>query len=58
MKEEHIRLSMLFPRSLLGNIDELREEWGLRSRGATVERLLQGLFTEDAIGADGSKVEE
>lgn len=47
MEEERIRLTIEFSRSLLEKIDELRRSWGFRSRGATVERLLQELFAED-----------
>ena len=43
-QEDSIRLTINIPRSLLGNIDEVRKEWGFRSRGATIERILQELF--------------
>ena len=45
--EESIRLTVNFSRSLLGKIDEVRKAWGYRSRGATVERILQELFADD-----------
>uniref|UniRef100_UPI004047E3CF hypothetical protein n=1 Tax=Cyanobium sp. TaxID=2164130 RepID=UPI004047E3CF len=45
-QEDSIRLTINIPRSLLGNIDEVRKEWGFRSRGATVERILQELFED------------
>jgi len=47
-EEESIRLSVKLSRSLTSKIDEIRIAWGLRSRGATVERLLQELLGEDA----------
>ena len=43
-EEDSIRLTINIPRSLLGNIDDVRKEWGFRSRGATIERILQELF--------------
>ena len=45
-EEERIRLSIEFTASLLNKIDQIRYAWGLRSRGATVERLLQELLDE------------
>ena len=47
IEEESIRLTVNFSRSLLGKIDEVRKAWGFRSRGATVERILQELFADD-----------
>jgi len=47
-EEESIRLSVKLSRSLISKIDEIRIAWGLRSRGATVESLLQELLGEDA----------
>ena len=46
-EEESIRLTINFSRSLLGKIDEVRKAWGFRSRGATVERILQELFQDE-----------
>jgi len=43
-KDDRIRLSIEFSRSLLENIDEMRKAWGMRSRGATIERILLELF--------------
>jgi metal-responsive CopG/Arc/MetJ family transcriptional regulator len=45
-EEESIRLSLRFSKTLLLKIDAVRQEWGLRSRSATVERLLQELFKD------------
>jgi metal-responsive CopG/Arc/MetJ family transcriptional regulator len=44
--EERIRLTVGFKRSTLDKIDRLRDEWGLKSRGAIVERLLDELLGE------------
>ena len=38
-QEDSIRLTINIPRSLLGKIDDVRQEWGFRSRGATIERI-------------------
>ena len=46
-EEEKFRLSIEFSRSLLSKIDEVRNSWGLRSRGATIERMLQELLEEE-----------
>ena len=47
-EEETIRLTINFSRSLLGKIDETRKAWGLRSRGATIERILHEIFEENS----------
>lgn len=44
------RFSLELPVELLEKIDGLKAEWGLRSRGDIVERLLQELFTPSADG--------
>ncbi|MEX0587944.1 MAG: DnaJ domain-containing protein [Cyanobium sp.] len=41
------RFSLELPVGLLEKIDGLKSEWGLRSRGDIVERLLEGLFPSD-----------
>jgi hypothetical protein len=48
------RFSLELPVDLLGKIDSLKAEWGLRSRGDIVERLLQELFptSDDVSGED------
>lgn len=48
-EEEYIRLSLNFSRTLLLKIDHIRQEWGLKSRSAVIERLLEELFSEDLI---------
>ena len=40
------RFSLELSRDVIEAIDKLRVEWGLRSRGAIVERLLQELLLE------------
>ena len=50
------RISLELSEGLLNTIDQFKREWGLRSRGAIVERLLQELLTtdesEDLFGED------
>jgi Arc/MetJ-type ribon-helix-helix transcriptional regulator len=46
------RITLQLPRHLVEGIDRLRVEWGLRSRGDTVERLLGELLTEEAPDED------
>ncbi len=43
------RFSLELPVELLGKIDALKAEWGLRSRGDIVERLLHELFTDTSV---------
>ena len=42
---ERKRFSLELSEGLLKKIDQFKREWGLRSRGAIVERLLEGLLT-------------
>jgi metal-responsive CopG/Arc/MetJ family transcriptional regulator len=41
---ECIRLSIELTRSTLEKVDQLKDEWGLRGRGAIIERLLEECF--------------
>jgi hypothetical protein len=41
------RISLELSEGLLNTIDQFKREWGLRSRGAIVERLLQELLTDE-----------
>ncbi len=41
------RFSANLPAEYINGLDELKKEWGLRSRGAVLERLLEELFTEE-----------
>jgi metal-responsive CopG/Arc/MetJ family transcriptional regulator len=53
MEEERINVKIELPISLLAKIDDLRIEWGIKSRGDIVEKLLQEIFKDEAIqGAD------
>lgn len=51
-KDELIRVEILMPRSLVEKIDRFREEWGIKSRGAIAERLLQELLEDGPLGED------
>ena len=44
---ERKRFSLELSEGLLKKIDQFKREWGLRSRGAIVERLLEGLLTTE-----------
>jgi metal-responsive CopG/Arc/MetJ family transcriptional regulator len=46
MEEEHTNLNIELPLSLLAKIDDLRIQWGIKSRGDIIERLLQELFKD------------
>ena len=41
------RVTLELSRDIIEAIDNFRTEWGLRSRGAIVERLLQELLLEN-----------
>ena len=41
------RVSVQLSRDVIEALDKLRAEWGVRSRGAIVERLLQELLIGD-----------
>ena len=47
------RITLQLPTHLIKGIDRLRSEWGLRSRGDTVERLLGELLVDPAIEEQG-----
>lgn len=41
------RTSVELPERMIRQLEELRREWGLRHRGAVLERLMQQIFTAD-----------
>ena len=45
-QNERRRITLQLPTDVIAWIDRFRVEWGLRSRGVTVERLLRELFNE------------
>ncbi len=47
MNEELKRISVDLPIDLINRFDVLKEEWGLRRRGAVLERLLEEIFEEN-----------
>ena len=53
MEEERINVKIELPISLLAKIDDLRIEWGIRSRGDIIERLLQELFKDETTQGTG-----
>ena len=40
------RISANLPQKLIDGVDQLKIEWGLRSRGAVIERLLDDVFSD------------
>ena len=48
-QDEWVRVEMQLPRSLLNKIDAFAKEWGMKSRGAIIERLLQELLSGDEL---------
>ena len=52
------RFSLELPVELLHKIDSLKAEWGLRSRGDIVERLLQELFPSNEDGENDLVADE
>ncbi len=40
------RVSTNLPKEYIEGLDQLKKEWGLRSRGAVLERLLEDIFTD------------
>ena len=48
------RTSISLPQQTVKHLERLRREWGLRHRGAVLERLLQQVFGDDADGEAGS----
>jgi metal-responsive CopG/Arc/MetJ family transcriptional regulator len=45
-ERDYTRFSLELPRDVIEAIEKLRLEWGLRSRGAIIERLLRELLIE------------
>ena len=43
------RISIDLPEHLISRFDQLRKEWGLRSRGPVIEKLLTELLQEDDL---------
>ena len=43
------RVSLELSRDIIEILDRFRTEWGLKSRGAIVERLLQELLLENEV---------
>jgi hypothetical protein len=46
------RTSVSLPEQTVKHLDRLRREWGLKHRGAVLERLLQQVFGDGETGAD------
>ena len=48
----YTRLSLELPREVMEAIEGLRLEWGLKSRGAIVERILREVLIEKSSSKD------
>ena len=53
--EETIRVSVDLPKRFVKRFDELQEQWGFRTRGAVLERLLEVLLTDETDGSSDGK---
>ena len=49
MEERRISVKIELPLSLLAKIDDLRIQWGIKSRGDIIEKLLQELFKDETL---------
>ena len=43
------RISVDLPIELIARFDELKHQWGLRRRGAVLERLLETIFDDQEV---------
>ncbi|WP_269622931.1 molecular chaperone DnaJ [Prochlorococcus marinus] len=50
------RISVDLPNELIERFDELKKAWGLRKRGAVLERLLETLFDEEEIHENDKEI--
>ena len=48
----YTKLSLELPREVMEAIEELRLEWGLRSRGAIIEHLLREVLIEKSSSSE------
>ncbi len=48
------RISVDLPNELIDRFDELKQQWGLRRRGAVLERLLEVILSDDEDNQDKS----
>ena len=46
-EKDYTDVTMRLPNSLIDGVEALRKEWGLKNRGAVIERLLEDLFRQD-----------
>ncbi|MFZ0407328.1 MAG: J domain-containing protein [Cyanobium sp.] len=52
------RTSLALPQQTVDHLEQLRREWGLKHRGAVLERLLQQVFGDDDGEADADLLPE
>ena len=54
-KETTRRISIDLPNKLIEKFDQLKKEWGLRARGAVLERLLEIVLSDEEEGVDNTE---
>jgi len=45
-EEEYSTLSIKLPTAFIDHLDELRTEWGLETKGAVTEKILEAVFND------------
>ena len=53
--EETIRVCVDLPKRFVKRFDELKEQWGFRTRDAVLERLLELVLTDETDGSSDGK---
>ena len=51
-EEEYSTLSIKLPKAFIDNLDELRTEWGLETKGSVIEKILETVFNDAEVDDD------
>ena len=51
-EEEYSTLSIKLPTAFIDNLDELRTEWGLETKGSVIEKILEAVFEDSEVDDD------
>ena len=51
-EEEYSTLSIKLPKAFIDNLDELRIEWGLETKGSVIEKILEAVFEDSEVDDD------
>ena len=51
-EEEYSTLSIKLPKAFIDNLDELRTEWGLETKGSVIEKILETVFEDSEVDDD------